>query len=147
MVHTHAVTHCQLLGAYIAFVTRSSRIPDLWWSQRVLQKQSSFFKKIIKLFECLAHLKRFVKFLEGHTLGKFLHFCTGIDIITCESISITFNTMTGLERRPIAHTCAPLIELPSTYESYLALSEEFLNIIRGYQSWSFDIVWNVLTSW
>jgi hypothetical protein len=90
-------------------------------------------KKIIKLFqaepsndaerESLAHLKRFVKSLEGHTLGKFLHFCTGSDIITCESISITFNTMTGLERRPIARTCAPLIELPSTYESYLALSE------------------------
>ncbi len=107
-------------------------------------------KKIIKLFqaepsndaerESLAHLKRFVKSLEGHTLAKFLHFCTGSDIITCESITITFSTLSGLERRQIARTCAPLIEIPSTYESYLALAEEFLNIIRGYQSWSFDIV-------
>jgi hypothetical protein len=52
----------------------------------------------------------------------------------------SFSTLSGLERRPIARTCAPLIEIPSTYESYLALAEEFLNIIRGYQSWSFDIV-------
>ena len=101
-------------------------------------------KKIIRLFqaepsndaerECLAHLKRFVKSLEGHALGKFLHFCTGSDVITCDSITVTFSTPSGLERRPIAHTCAPLIELPSTYESYLALAEEFQNIMRGYQS-------------
>ena len=107
-------------------------------------------KQIIRLFqaepsndaerECLAHLKRFVKSLEGHALGKFLHFCTGSDIITCNSITVTFSTLSGLERCPIAHTCAPLIELPSTYESYLALAEEFQNIMKGYQSWSFDIV-------
>ena len=107
-------------------------------------------KKIIRLFqaepsndaerECLGHLKRFVKSLEGHSLAKFLHFCTGSDIITCDSITITFSTLSGLERRPIARTCAPLIELPSTYESYVALAEEFVNIMRGDQSWSFDIV-------
>ena len=110
-------------------------------------------KKIIKLFqaepsndaerECLGRLKRFVKSLESHALAKFLHFCTGSDVITCDSMTITFSTLSGLERRPIAHTCAPLIELPSTYESYLALAEEFQNIVRGYQSWSFGIVYCV----
>ena len=73
-------------------------------------------------------------------LLKFLHFCTGSDVITCDSIQITFSMLSGFERRPIARTCVPLIELPSTYESYLALAEEFHNIFRQEQAWSFDTV-------
>lgn len=114
------------------------------------ERKSPSAKKIIKLFKAepindaerqsLDHLKRFVKSLEGKALSQFLHFCTGSDIITCDSIAVSFNSLTGLARRPVARTCGPMIELPSTYESYLALTEEFSNIMKEEQAWSFDIV-------
>ena len=118
--------------------------------QEFYKSKSPTAKKVIRLFradplsdadhQSLDHLKRFVKSLEGSALSKFLHFCTGSDIITCDYITITFNSLSGLERRPVARTCVPLIELPSTYESYLALAEEFSNILRHELAWSFDIV-------
>ena len=89
------------------------------------KSKSPSAKKVLKLFKAepfndaerqsLDHLKRFVKSLERPTLLKFLHFCTGSDIITCDSIQVTLTSLNGLERRPIARTCVPLIELPSTY--------------------------------
>ena len=118
--------------------------------QEFYKSKSPTAKKIIRLFradplsdadrQSLDHLKRFVKSLEGSALSKFLHFCTGSDIITCDYITITFNSLSGLERRPVARTCVPLIELPSTYESYLTLAEELSNILRHELAWSFDIV-------
>ena len=107
-------------------------------------------KKIIKLFkvelntdaerQCFDHLKRFVKSLEGEQLARFLQFCTASDIIACDFISVTFTSLDGFERRPVARTCIPRIEIPTTYESYPALAEEFTNILKDKQSWSFDIV-------
>ena len=113
-------------------------------------------KKIVKLFvanptndaerQSLEHLKRFTKSLEGETLKKFFHFCTGSDMITCDSIQITFNNLDGFQRRPVARTCIPMIELATTYDSYPALAEEFTNILKEDQAWSFDIVWMYSTS-
>ena len=90
--------------------------------------------------QSLGHLKRFVKSLEGKALAKFLHFCTGSDVITCDNIEVSFNSLEGLQRRPVARTCVPLLELPTTYESYPALVEEFTNIMKEDQAWSFDMI-------
>lgn len=90
--------------------------------------------------QSLGHLKRFVKSLEGKALAKFLHFCTGSDIITCDDIEVSFTSLEGLQRRPVARTCVPLLELPTTYESYPALVEEFTNIMKEDQAWSFDMI-------
>ena len=107
-------------------------------------------KKIIKLFnaspandaerQSFDHLKRFVKSLEGKSLGMFLHFCTGSDVITCDSIQVSFTTLEGFVRRPVARTCVPILELPSTYESYPSLAEEFTSIMKEDLAWAFDIV-------
>ena len=107
-------------------------------------------KKIIKLFraepssdaerQSLEHLKRFVKSLEGKALTKFLQFCTGSDVITTDAIEVSFSSLEGLQRRPVARTCVPLLELPTTYESYPALVEEFTSVMSETQAWSFDIV-------
>ena len=107
-------------------------------------------KKILRLFQAepsndaerqsLDHLKRFVKSLEGKELARFLNFTTGSDMITCDSISVTFSSLDGFGRRPIARTCVPSIELPTSYESYISLAEEFLNIMKQEQAWSFDVV-------
>ena len=97
-------------------------------------------KKIIKLLQvepntdaerqCLDHLKRFIKSLEGEQLARFLQFCTASDVIACDFISVTFTNLDGFQRRPGARTCLPRIEIPTTYESYPALVEEFKHFKR-----------------
>ena len=73
-------------------------------------------------------------------LAMFLHFYTGCDIITCDSIQVSFTTSEGFVRRPVARTCVPILELPSTYESYPSLAEEFTSIMEENLAWAFDIV-------
>jgi hypothetical protein len=118
--------------------------------KHLYQAKQPTAKKIVKLFKAfpcndgerqsLDFLKRFVKSLEGAALAVFLHFCTGSDVITCDDIEISFTLLDGMQRRPIARTCIPLIEIPAAYESYPALAEEFTNILKDEQAWSFDIV-------
>lgn len=117
---------------------------------RLYESKRPTAKKIIKLFQgeastdaerqSLDYLKKFVKSLEGKALSMFLRFCTGSDVITCDSIRISFSSLEGLQRRPVARTCTPMLELPTSYDSFPALSEEFTNIMKESQAWSFDIV-------
>ena len=90
--------------------------------------------------ECFDHLKRFVRSLDEKLMGVFLQFTTGSNIITVESIEVTFNLQDGLLRRPVAHNCGPVLSIPSTYTSYNELSEEFSHIFGQVASWAFNIV-------
>ena len=77
--------------------------------------------------------------LEGCMVSQFLAFVTGSDIITSSSIRGTFLELTAASRRPIGHTCGPVLELPSTYEAYNELAEEFNFIIKDTFAWRFQI--------
>jgi hypothetical protein len=90
--------------------------------------------------ECFSHLKRFVKSLDDNLVSVFLQYATGSNIIAVDSIEVAFSEESGKTRRPVAHTCAPLLVIPSTYQSYNELSEEFSNIFRREAAWSFYIV-------
>ena len=57
-----------------------------------------------------------------------------------DSLEVTFVNVDGLSRRPIAHTCTPSLVLPSTYQSFNELSEEFSSLLREKGFWEFDIV-------
>ena len=106
-------------------------------------------KKVLALFtgelpkneaeaDALKFFKRFVRGLNEDLLKKLLQFLTGSDIIIVKSIEITFYLPdSDFKRRPIARTCAPLIELPSSYNSFPELREEFINILKD-GSWSVD---------
>lgn len=106
-------------------------------------------KKVVKILDanpsndaervCLDHLKRFIRSIEGN-IGCFLQFTTGSNIVVCDKISIMFNKLEGVARRPIARTCTPVLEIPSTYQSYNELAEEFSNVLREKSSWSFNFV-------
>ena len=57
-------------------------------------------------------LKRYIRECDSKTLKNFLRFCTGSDLLVCDmdnknpkSIEISFNSLSGLQRRPVAHTC------------------------------------------
>ena len=78
--------------------------------------------------KCFSHLKRFVKSLDDNLVSVFLQYVTGSNIIAIDSIEVAFSEESGKTRRPVAHTCAPLLVIPSTYQSYNELSEEFSNI-------------------
>ena len=89
--------------------------------------------------ETLKYLKRFVRGLELAQLKSFLMFVTGADVICVESIKIEFTKLEGLERRPIAHTCSCVLELPSTYDSYTEFRAEFSNVLAK-EKWQNDIM-------
>lgn len=107
-------------------------------------------KKILKLIksepatdqerQCLDHLKKFIRSLQGNSLPLFLQFITGSDVISCPNIEVTFTVLEGAARRPVAHTCGPLLEIPSTYQSYNELSEEFCELLHQKEAWHFNIV-------
>ena len=107
-------------------------------------------KKILKLIksepatdqerQCFDHLKKYIRSLQGNSLPLFLQFITGSDVISCPIIEVAFTVLEGVARRPVAHTCGPLLEIPSTYQSYNELSEEFSEILQQKEAWHFNIV-------
>ncbi|RXM36481.1 hypothetical protein EOD39_11771 [Acipenser ruthenus] len=79
----------------------------------------------------LNFLKQFICSLHDERLQKFLRFVTGAEMIRVEKIEVQFTTLRGLERRPIVHTCGPLLEVPCTYNSYPEFGSEIQNILDG----------------
>ena len=118
--------------------------------QNLFHEKKITHKKLVKLLSCnpvteaerasFEHLKRFIKNLKEDDLSTFLQFTTGSDCVICENIEVTFTSLDGFARRPIAHTLTPLLELPTTYKSFNELSEEFTSILREISSWEFNIV-------
>ena len=105
-------------------------------------------KKILQLLEVecqndrekeiLYYLKKVIRGISNGDLSKFLRYVTGADVICVDKITMGFNELDGAERRVIAHTCGPLLELPTTYDCYFKFKEEFLNLLQsGY--WCMDI--------
>ena len=107
-------------------------------------------KKVVKMLNAsptndverntLEYLKRFIKSLGGNVLA-FLQFTTGASVILQgKQIDVSFTRLDGLSRRPIAHTCGPLLEVPTTYQCYNELVEEFTAILHEKSAWAFNIV-------
>ena len=90
------------------------------------------------------HLKRYIKkSLDEVALKAFLQFTTGSDVIAVTEITASFNSLDGAHRSPIAviaRTCGSVLEVPTTYQSYNELAEEFSNLISNKEAWGFTIV-------
>ena len=76
------------------------------------------------------HLKRFVRSLNKQQLEAFIRFCTGSNILS-EEIKVEFNKMDGFGRRPSAQTCGCVLKIPTTYDSFTEMREEFKNILTS----------------
>ena len=73
-------------------------------------------------------------------LKHLLCFLTGAEILVVEAINVTFKkNESKFTRRPIAHTCGPCLELPSTYSNFCELHEEFSSILKE-STWVMGIV-------
>ncbi|KAK0151962.1 hypothetical protein N1851_006661 [Merluccius polli] len=106
-------------------------------------------RKVLKMIEASpvspaekqAHqyLQQYVRGLDEIGLRKFLRFITGSDIISVPRIAISFNNLEGLSRRPVAHTCGAVLELPCTYNSFPELRMEMEHVL-GSSYLNMDIV-------
>lgn len=72
-------------------------------------------------------------------LRRLLRFVTGSDIICVTKIEVIFTVLEGLQRRPVAHTCGSVLELPCTYNSYPELRVEMENVLMS-NYYTMDIV-------
>lgn len=72
-------------------------------------------------------------------LLQFLRFTTAMDVMIDKKIEVAFIKCEGLRSRPIAHTCGPLLEIPSTYANFVELREAFMNILNR-DNWEMDII-------
>ena len=126
------------------------RIPSKHVLYAIYAEREPSCKKLLNLLSCspandaerdsLSYLKSYIRGLDGPQLCKLLKLLTGADQIICKSIRVTFiKDQAEFSRRPIAHTCGPTLELPSTYHNFCELREEFSNIISQ-NLWGMDIV-------
>lgn len=58
---------------------------------------------------CLYYLKQYISMLDQEDLDNFLGFVTGCSVMP-RQIDISFTTLTGETRHPIAHTCSNLLD-------------------------------------
>ena len=81
--------------------------------------------------ECLQYFKKYIRSLDTVMLKHLLCFLIGAEILVVEGINLTFKkNESKFTRRPIAHTCGPCLELPSTYSNLCELREDFLDILK-----------------
>lgn len=94
-------------------------------------------RKVLKLIEAspatpaerqaLGFLQQYVRGLDEAGLRRLLRFVTGSDIICVTKIEVIFTALEGLQRRPVAHTCGSVLELPCAYNSYPELRVEMMS--------------------
>ena len=84
-------------------------------------------------------LQRFISGLDMAKLLNFLQFTTAMDIMGTQDLIVSFISTQGFGSRPIAQTCGPLLEVPSTYNNFVELREEFENILNQ-ANWENDIM-------
>ena len=86
------------------------------------------------------YLFQFVGNMKIEEVRRFLRFVTGSSALVVDEISVEFNSLTGMNRRPIAHTCASLLQLPTCYTTSLEFCEEFATLLSNDYSWIMDAI-------
>jgi hypothetical protein len=86
--------------------------------------------KCISESRVYGYLTTMIGNMKTDQLRSFLRFITGSSVCSAKDILLTFNSLSGLARRPIAHTCDNTLELPSTYMNYEDFHSEFQAIFN-----------------
>ncbi len=105
----------------------SKNVQELWRLYLALGVTAS---KVIELIDeplCLTsnqsrifgYLIQMIGNMKQDELRSFLRFVSGSSVCLSKRIAVDFNSLSGLGRRPIAHTCDCLLELPVSYTTYL----------------------------
>ena len=87
------------------------------------------------------YLRQFIGNMSLEQVRVFLRFVSGSSVCTAEKLEVQFNSLAGLSRRPIAHTCSNCLELPATYTTYPEFEREFQLILSDETfTWVMDAV-------
>lgn len=79
-----------------------------------------------------SYLRQYIGNMQLDDVRSFQRFVTGSAVCSANTIQVTFNTLSGLARRPIGHIyMQSTIELPSTYISYLDFVTEFKAVLNN----------------
>ena len=84
-------------------------------------------------------LKEFVATLDSDSVMAFLIFVTG-SMYQPDKITVTFNKLTGIQRRPVSHTCSNVLELPTSYHSCQDFRREFKQVLSSCEAFQFSMV-------
>ena len=68
--------------------------------------------------------------MSGAHAQRFLRFTTGSSVLTAKRLEVQFNRLSGFARRPIAHTCDCVLELPVCYDNYSDFHSEWMAILN-----------------
>ena len=117
----------------------------------IAEKMKPTTKKVVAILDCedqecqsFKFLKKYIKELDDGKLSTFLRFATASDLMLTDTdqeyhrLTIRMVDSSGLARRPIAHTCGRVLEIPKAYESFPIFRSEF-NCILNSQVWVMDI--------
>lgn len=128
-----------------------------FWSQFAVEKLFDLFRAlnatpsvVLRLIEepefenraeakIFYYLTSYIGNSKQNELRSFLRFVTGSSVVLGQSIKISFNSLHGLARRPIAHTCDCQLDLPTTYSNYPDFEKEFDSILAQ-DDWTMDAV-------
>ena len=81
--------------------------------------------------QSLRFLQQYIRAQNEEGLGTLLRFLTASPVMTATQISVQFTNTTGLARRPVAHTCGPMLELPTSYTSYRDFRSEWQAVLSS----------------
>ncbi|KAK7944641.1 hypothetical protein WMY93_000369 [Mugilogobius chulae] len=111
--------------------------------QKMYEDKKPTCKKVLRLIEAnpsnpveqqsLKYLQQYIRELDQVRLRHLLRFITGSDVICVPKIQVMFTLLDGLSRRPVAHTCGAVLELPSTYNSFPELRVEMDGVLNNKQ--------------
>ena len=105
-----------LYGLYIALTATPSK---------VLEKLDEPIASSVAEWRVFKYLQQFIGHMKVEEVQKFLRFV----ICILQPIKVTFNSLSGLARRPISHTCSSTLELSTSYVTYMDFSTEFSNVL------------------
>lgn len=157
LIMSNLAEHHFTAQPFAAICKMSSAIPDThrpFWQSIGVEQLYSLIKSSIasplKVLEILSepsfencneervflYLQQYIGQMSCSEVNRFLRFVTGYSVLTGEHISVTFNTLSGIARQPIAHTCGYVLEL---YVSYLDFVGEFSTILGNDEyCWAMD---------
>ena len=146
------------LGLLYAMRSGFPKIYNGFWEEFTIEEMFKFYtllnatpSSVIKLIQepeltnagenrVYNYLLSLIGNMKQNELRLFLRFVTGSAVLLDKPITVSFNGLGGLARRPISHTCDCQLELSVGYSSYPEFENEFLAVLKNDSSWEMDAI-------
>ena len=146
------------LGLLYAMRSGVPKIYNGFWEEFTVAEMFNFYRflnatpsSVIKLIQepeltnagenrVYNYLLSLIGNMKQNELRLLLRFITGSAVLLDKPIKVSFNSLSGLARRPISHTCNCMLELSISYSSYPDFENEFLSILHNELSWEMHAI-------